>query len=103
MEEQNFEEQVKILKNKSKSTFTHARADAGGGGRKIGFNTNHYMHSHMRGRRVEAERTVGQRKKVTAVTFFPAWPRLDQTAQIRAKYTKFPLMKSLDFWCIEWM
>ena len=33
---------------------------------------------------------VGQRKKVTAVTFFPAWPRLDQTAQIRAKYTKLP-------------
>ena len=47
--------------------------------------------------------TVGQRKKVTAVTFFPARPRLDQTAQIRAKYTKFPLMKSRDFWCIEWM
>ena len=23
---------------------------AGGGGRKIGFNTNHYMRSHMRGR-----------------------------------------------------
>ena len=46
---------------------------------------------------------VGQRKKVTAVTFFPARPQLDQMAQIRAKYTKFPLMKSLDFWCIEWM
>ena len=46
---------------------------------------------------------MGQRKKVTAVTFFPARPRLDQTAQIRAKYTKFPLMKSRDFWCIEWM
>ena len=28
---------------------------------------------------------VGQRKKVTAVTFFPARPRLDQTAQIRAE------------------
>ena len=41
--------------------------------------------------------TVGQRKKVTAVTFFPARPRLDQTAQIRTKYTKFPLMKSRDF------
>ena len=41
--------------------------------------------------------TVGQRKKVTAVTSFPARPRLDQTAQIRAKYTKFPLMKSRDF------
>ena len=38
------------------STFTHARADAGGGGRKIGFNTNHYMRSHMRGRGAEAER-----------------------------------------------
>ena len=25
-------------------------ADAGGGGPKIGFNTNHYMRSHMRGR-----------------------------------------------------
>ena len=25
-------------------------ADAGGGGRKIGFNTNHYMSSHIRGR-----------------------------------------------------
>ena len=41
--------------------------------------------------------TVGQRKKVTAVTFFPARPRQDQTAQIRAKYTKFPWMKSRDF------
>ena len=51
----------------------------------------------------QTESTVGQRKKVTAVTFFPARPRLDQTAQIRAKYTKFPLMKSRDFWCIEWM
>ena len=28
--------------------------------------------------------TVGQRKRVAAVTFFPARPRLDQTAQIRA-------------------
>ena len=37
-------------------TFTHAQADAGGGGRKIGFNTNHYMCSHMRGRETEAER-----------------------------------------------
>ena len=46
---------------------------------------------------------VGQRKKVTAVTFFPARPRLDQRAQIRAKYTKFPRMKSHDFWCIEWI
>ena len=45
--------------------------------------------------------TVGQRKKVTAVTFFSARPRLDQTAQIRAKYAKFPWMKSRDFWCIE--
>ena len=35
--------------------------------------------------------TVGQRKKVTAVTFFPARPQLDQAAQIRAKYTKFQL------------
>ena len=40
----------------TKGTFTHARADAGGGGRKIGFNTNHYMRSHMRGRGAEAER-----------------------------------------------
>ena len=30
-------------------------ADEGGGGRKIGFNTNHYMRSHMGGRRAEAE------------------------------------------------
>ena len=28
---------------------------------------------------------VGQRTKVTTVTFFPARPRLDQTAQIKAK------------------
>ena len=47
--------------------------------------------------------TVGQRKKVTAVTFFPERPRLDQTAQIRAKYTKFPWMKSRDIQCIEWL
>ena len=40
---------------------------------------------------------MGQRKKVTAVTFFPARPRLDQTAQIRAKYAKFPWMKPRDF------
>ena len=46
--------------------------------------------------------TVGQRKKVTAVTFFPARPRLDQTAQIRAKYAKFPWMKSRDL-CIEFV
>ena len=31
---------------------------------------------------------MGQRKKVTAVTFFPARPRLDQRAQIRANYPK---------------
>ena len=37
-------------KDVSEGTFTHARADAGGGGRKIGFITNHYMRSHMRGR-----------------------------------------------------
>ena len=47
--------------------------------------------------------TVGQRKKVTAVTFFLARPGLDQTAQIRAIYAKFRWMKSCDFWCIEWM
>ena len=47
--------------------------------------------------------TVGQRKKVTAVTFFPARLRLDQRAQIRAKYPKFPLMNSRDVWRIEWM
>ena len=36
---------------------SHMRgADAGGGGRKIGFYTNHYMRSHMRGRGAEAER-----------------------------------------------
>ena len=36
---------------------SHMRGgDAGGGGRKIGFNTNHYMRSHMRGRGAEAER-----------------------------------------------
>ena len=46
---------------------------------------------------------VGQRKKVTAVTFFPARPRLDQTTQIRAKHAKLPAMKSRDFLCIEWM
>ena len=35
---------------------SHMRgADAGGGRRKIGFNTNHYMRSHMRGRWAEAE------------------------------------------------
>ena len=42
--------------------------------------------------------TVEQRKKVTAVTFFPARPRPDQrgtnTGQIRAK---FPCMKLRDF------
>ena len=49
--------------------------------------------------------TVGQRKKVTAVTFFPARSRPDQTALIRAKYAKFPWMKSHDFWWLEpeWM
>ena len=47
--------------------------------------------------------TVGQRKKVTAVTFFPERPRLDQTVQIRAKYAKLPSIKSGDFMCIEWM
>ena len=45
---------------------------------------------------------MGQRKKVT-VTFFPARTRLDQTAQIRAEYTKFPWMKSRDCWCLEWV
>ena len=39
-----------------KGTFTHVRAGAGRGGRKIGFNTNHYMCLHMRGRGAEAER-----------------------------------------------
>ena len=47
--------------------------------------------------------TVGQRKKVTAVTFFPARPWSDQRAQIRTKYAKFPWTKSRDFWCIESM
>ena len=41
--------------------------------------------------------TVGQRKKVITVTFFPARPLLDQTAQIRAKYAKFAWIKSRDF------
>ena len=45
--------------------------------------------------------TVRQRKKVTAVTFFPARPH--QTAQIRAKYARFVWMKSRDVWYIEWM
>ena len=34
-------------------TFTHVR---GGRGRKIGFNTNHYMRSHIRGRGAEVKR-----------------------------------------------
>ena len=49
--------------------------------------------------------TVGQRKKVTAVTFFLARPRPDQkgtNTQKRHKYAKFPCMKSRDFWYIEW-
>ena len=46
-----------------KGTFTHARADAGGGGRKIGFNTNHYTCSHMRGRRAEAEQEQNPLRK----------------------------------------
>ena len=45
---------MKITNAQLKGMFTHARA--GGGGRKIGFNTNHHMCSHMRGRGVEAER-----------------------------------------------
>ena len=44
-------------------TFTHARAEAGGGGRKIGFNTNHYMCSHMRGRGAEAAREQNPLRK----------------------------------------
>ena len=51
------------LKFVPKGTFTHARADAGGGGRKIGFNTNHYMCSHMRGRGAEAEREQNPLRK----------------------------------------
>ena len=36
---------------------SHMRgADVDGDGRKIGFNTNHYMRSHIRGRGAEAER-----------------------------------------------
>ena len=36
---------------------SHMRgADAGGRGRKIGFNTNHYMRSHIRDRGADAER-----------------------------------------------
>ena len=58
---------------------------------------------HRLNTRYTCEITVGQWKKVTAITFFPARPRLDQTTQIRAKYTKFPLMKSRDILCIEWM
>ena len=41
--------------------------------------------------------TVGQLKKVTAVTFFAARSRLDLTAEIRAKYAKFLWMKSREF------
>ena len=36
---------------------------AGGRGRKIGFNTNHYMCSHMRGRGAEAEREQNPLRK----------------------------------------
>ena len=43
--------------------------------------------------------TVGQRKKATAVTFFPARRGRIKEAQIRAKYAKFSWMKSRDFWC----
>ena len=39
------------------------RAEAGGGGRKIGFNTNHYMCSHMRGRGAEADREQNPLRK----------------------------------------
>ena len=37
-------------------TFTHSWSGGGRSRRKIGFNTNHYMRSHIRGRGVEAER-----------------------------------------------
>ena len=38
---------------KTEGTFTHAQS---GSGRKIGFNINHHMRSHIRGRGAEAER-----------------------------------------------
>ena len=40
--------------------------------------------------------TVGQRKKVTTVTFFPRGRGRIKEAQIRAKYAKFPWIKSRD-------
>ena len=43
---------VLVTKNGSRYVHTSARS---GRGRKIGFNTNHYMRSHIRGRRAEAE------------------------------------------------
>ena len=46
--------------------------------------------------------TVEQRKKVTAFTFFPRGRGRIKEAQIRAKYAKWPCMKSRDFWWIEW-
>ena len=47
--------------------------------------------------------TVGQRKKVTAVTFFPARPQPDQRGTNIGQIRKVPCMKSRDFWCIEWV
>ena len=41
-------------------------------------------------------RTVGQRKKVIAVIFFPVRPEPDQMAQITTKYATFPWRKSRD-------
>ena len=45
----------------SLKVHSHMRvAYAGGGGRKIGFNTNHYIHSHIRGRRAGAKSALQQ-------------------------------------------
>ena len=56
-------DKLEIFPCQTKGTFTHARADGGRGGRKIGFNTNHYMCSHMRGRGAEAEREQNPLRK----------------------------------------
>ena len=48
---------VRFVSCIAKGTFTHARS---GGGRKVGFNTNHYMRSHMHGHRAEVKSTPQQ-------------------------------------------
>ena len=42
--------------------------------------------------------TVGQRKKVTAVTFFPAWPRPDQRGTNTGQIRKVPVDEIA--WCL---